>query len=542
MLETDIGSRTGTGSGQPGRESGGGADPWILDSRLFAFGEDGVDGFVSPYPLQELDALIDDLNRQIWAGWDDRFDGEARDAMRVARNDICLMTLYMCQVAFIRHRSAARRRRVRATQSSYAGLIRYLQSGELPEISRQSILMWPLSRASMVRWTVRMARSLVEGNGLWRLPRRLYRPDRQPLLTARTALLDAWCIESGLTCVVWEPNWYFEPVTVGEARAEAGQERDCARWISAWVRDALAPLGLPLQESEMDWLTREAATVMAAARMHLTRLRARSDLPKRLISASCGMHFDHMMRMAVTANGGEVIGGEHGCGLGFHAASMTFMNDIANCTTFVCRDETSASLTEAALAEARLPDLPLPPLQWPRKPSPTSDRVGDRPKGGGRTAIFVPLSVFGETAFNGPIASDVTAMDFNGRVLAALDRLDLKIVVKPHPASVGPGKEKYEATFGHRCSTQTFEQEVRDADVIVTAVPTSSTILSAIDSGLPIIVLNADVPGLSKAAKRFLSDRTTYIELTIGDDERIELPVAALERAVRKTIDPDASA
>ena len=499
---------------------------WSLAAKLLDFDCAGVVNFRSPYSIEILNNLLARLQTKIWSG-DYLTDGDnSLQVFRALMPRWCAMTLYLLQLRLIEERSVVESLKPLVTPEAFPTLEAYLRGDMLPDHDIIGYLLSGANDPEIWRWPIRMF--LWRNRIIKRCPKGLVSPT-DTLVSAYSTSLDKWLKREQLRPVMWEPSWFFSPLDKMKLSTEEQQGR--IESLIEFIDQEATAIGVPLGERDKIWLMRQFSVSAAAARAHLMNaLKADISIPKNFLSAASGTMWDRLMRIAVKKNGGHVTGFEHGCGLGFQGNATPYYSDWFNCDRYVSRSRLSMRLIEEANHIYK--DLPIAvPVIDPtdisgddeKKANPISRLLN----AGTPTVMFVPFGTSGERARGGVLPPDITAVDFNARCVGLLKEMGFNIFIKPHPVDQGPGIDAYKDKLKIEGTNALFEDVLDQADLVITCDPRSTTTIVTINAGIPIVILDIEIPVLAPALLRWIKERANVVRCHFNEDERIEMDMLA---------------
>lgn len=512
---------------------------WIIDTNLIKFGPDGVDEFASPYNPFSLKRIQANLNLEIWAGLGEPKGSEMFNAFHVARGEICIYTMFLAQLAVTKRRASQYGKNLIATENAFGDLLRYAESGSLPDLATKSRLVQGPIPTELWRIAARYIKGHLYKTAYKRLPKAAFNPQKHYLVSASTRLSETWFVEQKQPTVLWDPNWYFSKAPK-EAYDIASDELELALTrLLEYVLGQFSQHDIAVTNSDISWLREQWKLILCSARYHLNNIQAQTKIPKHFLAASCGDVWEQITRLEVKRRGGTVVTFEHGCGLGFHGYANPYLADLNCSDTHVCFDAGSAKRIQASFKALNIPNLALPELSWcDDAANNVTVRRKLRKYDHKPVVLFAPQATAGQRVRNEtPYPPDITCLDLNARIIGALEREGCDVIIKPHPADAGPSYTQYVSELGHRCSASTFEQEIPNADFIVSAAPSSTTILAALNNDIPTIVVNPDTPPISEAGLNFIRTKAVLFHATLGENEKFEINWQDFGKAVRNVIE-----
>ncbi len=447
-------------------------------------GPRGIDGFYWPVSIADKEAVRDHLQTALVellrrelpkceSHW---------QALRILLYEILneVLTVYQAQAAVNRAAAAGRPFRVPQTYRLYHAVS---HGGRLPAPREAGRLRDGLPRPGRWLMPARALRNLFIRDAFLR--RRLHRisPDRD-VVTVDTAPFvqqhaRLFARETGrrvIYCSLWEWFW-LGAAERRELHARTPLDAACVGQTVELIAKAFAAGGERLTPQVADHFRAWIGETGASVQFHFERLLTRPDrLPKVLWYGSQNNIWMRLLRAAVKASGGRLIGYDHGCGVGLCPNRGEYGAVLDLCDEYVAY----SPLLARSYAE-RLSDIAyvLP-----------SD---DRPKFTGRPDLAsspppdaVPESAVCRGAQNEPtvmfltrlhlrerntglncLAADLPTFDWQARLFTHLSDWGYTVHCKLHPECRFPLPDRLRRDTGVVPSSDDLQKAVQAADIVV---------------------------------------------------------------------------
>ena len=275
---------------------------------------------------------------------------------------------------------------------------------------------------------------------------------------------------------------------------ERSRDRDLGDWreIADRLTDLLLPEGL---DDEHGKPLRSRILGIASATLQFVRraqlaLAAYADLPRRCWSGSGGNMPARLIGLEVMRRGGDATRFAHGGSFAVvdevHALAAT---EFIASSKVIFETRATADIVVAGRVNDYLGDLKVAVSGSDGDPFmllPTSP-----PRAvGKRRVMYVPTCLSDGIVAPIPTYPDPVYIDFQHRLVAALSKSPVDIVVQPHPRDIDDGR-RHPLDVLAMVNRGRFETVIDDADILVFDYPHSTTFAQALCSAKPIVFLDS---------------------------------------------------
>jgi hypothetical protein len=273
-------------------------------------------------------------------------------------------------------------------------------------------------------------------------------------------------------------------------------------------------------------LCREAARDLAAAR--------RIKLPQRIWGASGGRWPGRVLTLEILRRGGQATRFDHGGGRGLNIfPAWPAVLDLPVSTRYVMATERLASRLRAQGA-AELAPRDRPVAIAGHRGDPTFARL---PRSHSRQRPARPRVLYASGVLRGfrqtvpAQLPDVLYLDWQFRLVAALHKLPIELVCRPHPMGVLAGRP-HPISALVQPAPHVFEELLPDVDVVLLDQPHSTTFYSAICTDRPVVLLDFGTPYFDSTADLLVAARCTVLRTAYDERHRPTVDEGQLAEAL----------
>jgi hypothetical protein len=227
-------------------------------------------------------------------------------------------------------------------------------------------------------------------------------------------------------------------------------------------------------------------------RQHLARRSKR--LPLEFWSGTMGFPLHRIFAQAVSANGGVVVGFDHGSGSGIFESDNQARHELGFVDRFITFAPAMAEglRLNAQKSGARFSGVDIEPL--------TELRAVAR---GTRTqkpikAVYVGSQYYGNKFISPPFCDNERLMDWQYRLISSLKKTGLKVAIKPHPDDTQEPARKISRELDVEVLKGKFENISWSDTIFFFDTLLSSAFSAALASGMPIVLF--DIPHIKRRA------------------------------------------
>jgi hypothetical protein len=496
----------------------------ILDPDKLVIDRTGVQGLQWPLPPAEVEAmrdnLISDMTQMVRNADDETADD--RLALRLSLIFFVPEIVYAYQLTALNNRSEiiGEIKKTAVPGKSYSAIRRLYSPAAQPPAWRtpfrrlraffkqEAVRMPPLSHISMEKDIV----AVNIGGGL--------------------DMLAALVPERVVYCPLW--YWYRDiDWNAGSPVSTRLQDKVMASIECAFRQGGEVPEN-EIRQSFRDLLndlTRHFKEMLAHLRRHPDRM------PRHLWLTSAGNPHARVLAQVVREQGGTVTGFDHGTSSGTVDLPIQSLIEFDNVDRFYTFTEDMAKgLAENAQQEWQLSDklcnfLPMP-VSKQSSPITTHQPTAARQD--------VPLNVmYVSTRYNGAhlhwmplLLPDPLMIDWQARLFANLQQMNVTIHHKPHPSNPFPTPAAFKNISDIKTHSEPFEISVKHADLLIFDYPMSTAFRNAIVTDIPVILIDFGIVKFKPAARKLLEKRCSIVSTNRGENGSIQINWSDLEIAL----------
>ena len=516
-----------------------------LDPSAMRLDADGVADFRWPLPLHEVIGFRDHLLRELamQLGALARRGGMEADLLRIAAPGLLYRAMSLFEAASVARAVAEQGAEVTLPASDVT--LGPLLRGQEPRDFRfdprsrlrQPFPVEPRLRSVMRCVRNRFSRAPLPRRSVWEVD-----TDRQIVCVTleRAALHHAE--------VVSEPVVYCHPrdwLSVGPSWSASVQQQGLAAealddTMNAVVK-AASVHGLIMPGQALRYLRGYLDELTALARAHFERLVARPNrLPGRLWVVSGVSPWARVLGLAVQQSGGSVTGHEHGTGESWSDACGDSLFELDSLDRFVAYTPGSA----AGLRQLRSTCPPGWPLRGEIEGLPASGSVPARDRrrakrDGKPRALVVNTLYRGDLMRFKPPVADIVAADWQARLFGWLARSGYEPLFRPHPEDRVAPPCGFAEVLGVKTLTGPLDAALSQVDVVIFDYPLTSAWRDALDSDLPMVLVDFGQCPVSPEARRLLDGRVAVVQACFDNANRAQVDWDQLGKALQRAPDLD---
>ncbi len=266
----------------------------------------------------------------------------------------------------------------------------------------------------------------------------------------------------------------------------------------------------------------------------LAGMRQLKKLPEKMWSGSGGYYPARAVGIEVRRRGGQVTRFAHGwfAGMAGVTHSIAF-SELAVSDRYVVETPTGASCLKSASENGAMVNCAVADIIGHTGTSALAALELERP---GRAnsppqVIYAPTILRGQRQFLPPILPDVVYLDWQLRLVEAMQAMPISLKCKPHPEGLLRG-QRHPLTDIAPTSTQPFESEIAWADRFLFDYGQSTTFAEALCTDRPIIFIDMGNPIFNLRAKDMIARRCHVISARFDSRNRPLVDWDALQEAL----------
>jgi hypothetical protein len=278
-------------------------------------------------------------------------------------------------------------------------------------------------------------------------------------------------------------------------------------------------------------------TAAALIALHLLRLRKNPErLPKTLWTGTCGNVWDRMLRLAVREAGGRVSAHSHAGGTPDYVNPVYTASEFLACDEYAAYNEREAELLSRH-ADPRFLLEPIPEMKIVPVPPLPAPEPKDLGRSKNRPAIlYLGNFILGrEATVSHPFFSDLTAVDWQARLISRLTNAGHEVLFKEHPNNYVPAPEEYASVCGATMIREgCFEDLLDMGDVYLFDNRSSTTFNVAVKTKKPIVFIDFGLVDFIDDARELLARRCAVVEGRLDAENRAQIDWDELREAIRR--------
>lgn len=501
----------------------------VLDTNRLDVGDAGVKEFFWPLGRKEQQAQRDTTLEQLAALIRSGLRSEDEDCRILG---MCFHWLLAESIAMYRATALARRANeagVPIKPQEGGRLQASVMAGLVPDVTRsrfaQMLRSGPQGHRKFLRPLVKLRRSLDWNGPSVRsfLPVNTY---REIVACHRTPLLDRHArLESRYVKQTLFDEW-FDPV-LEEPQAPAINSALIDACVASIERGYMAG-GEQLPVSQAEYFRSFLKFVTRYVRHHYLPLMShRRALPKTLWTGTGGYIYARMLRNAVQAGGGYVVGHEHGAGeahIAYFSAKTLIEYESADEFVTYCWEGADALANTfnpswhvhdrrpriVSIGERDNTKAPSCPARWIQP-----NKI--------KRVMYPTTALLGERVTLDHFVGDYVYVDWAARLVSRLGQHRYRVIHKPHPG----GDNRFPSGFARRLgavqSNKPFEQALGEADAFVLDFARSTTFPVALATNKPIVYIDFGLERWHPQARALLERRVRVVKGWIDDHNRFQV-------------------
>ncbi len=274
--------------------------------------------------------------------------------------------------------------------------------------------------------------------------------------------------------------------------------------------------------------------------VHYKRLNENPDgLPSHIWTGTGGNVWDLLLRLAVMAQGGRAQGHDHGTPAGLMQAPTVPFIELWGCTQFVTYSERHAQFLQKMTQKMPTLHQSAPEIisvsQTPPFPSSTEE-VEEKIK----TIMLISTIYDRDRGRLGEVPAELVKVDLQARVIAQLKAWGYDVIFKAHPESPSLPPKAFES-LGAKIETRPFHEVAGDADLFLFDFVYTSTFYEALQTTIPIVVLDTESLSWEPTIRPALEKRISLVSGFYDEKNRAHVNSQdlqiALEEALSKRLD-----
>ena len=276
------------------------------------------------------------------------------------------------------------------------------------------------------------------------------------------------------------------------------------------------------------------APALIKAVADLEGLRQLKKLPKKLWSGSGGYYPARAVGIEVRRRGGHVTRFAHGWYAAMAGVTESIeLAELAVSDRYVVETSAGAKCLKSARQQSALANSAGVEIIGHSGASALTGlalarpaRTGPRPQ-----VIYAPTILRGQRQFHPPILPDVIYLDWQFRLVEALQGMPVNLLCKPHPEGLLRGQRHPLAEIAPT-STQSFESHIAWADRFLFDYGQSTTFAEALCTDRPIIFIDMGNPIFSVQVKAMIARRCNVIPVSFDARNRPQVNPDELQEAL----------
>ena len=270
------------------------------------------------------------------------------------------------------------------------------------------------------------------------------------------------------------------------------------------------------------------------ASITLGKLQNLTDLPSSIWTGTGAAYPGRALGLEVLRRGGEVWRFDHGGTAALSQAHMQFsFNELAVSSRYIMPTKMSAMSEMIKNAVSLTQDMRKVEVHG-HDGDPGLD-VGKaafrHSKPARRRVLYVSTAFYGFYQTSTPILPGVPYLEWQLRLVEALNLLPVALTCKPHPEGLLRGKIPPIECLA-KTSDISFEQALNDSDVLIMDIPASTTFSIALTTDRPIVFFNFGLLRFDKDIQKELTKRCRILTPAYNEQNQPLIDQSLLEDAV----------
>lgn len=501
---------------------------WVLDLERVEFGESGVKRFSWPYSTPHLQSQVDAFDRslrQVAFASPDQGPVSASILVRILMPYWTSTFVRVIQAVSIK-KHVDRHKLDVVLNPAFHLFLRCVLDEEMPRFNEHyvDLLQQGFQRP---KW--------------WRAYARRFRDSLRYHVIGSARLDDQWdtadcgvtLASKGAEALCQKMNWRARFVEFAEVFPKNvvrpkldSVNSDLSEYVLNRMVEAMGDLAEDFTVEARRWTLDQLQASALMTKAYLYRFGS-SDvaLPTRILSCSPASFWDRMLRVAVRERGGEAIALDHGCGHAMHANCTLLAREFTECDRYSTYNETAVRILKDEFSKCFPtefgPQRPVIDAATQCHPTPTHKERRRFPI---RRILYVPFGTSGDRGRGSVLPADLVAVDFSARLIASLSKLGYLVSLKEHPSNAGPSLQRYlERLSLEPTNSGAFEEILASYDAVIHGDPTSTSIIAAIKSTIPLVILDRSSPVITAGARAILTERAVLAPVWFDEENRAQM-------------------
>ncbi|MGB0383337.1 MAG: hypothetical protein ACPGWR_00815 [Ardenticatenaceae bacterium] len=523
----------------------------MLDADRMVVGDEGVKNFVWPLARHELLAMRDTLLASLVpiARW--KSDGSSEDAELLSivfhQFVVEVMGLYQAHAVYRRFEKLGHQPVTLVPGRFFSSMARGMKPSESPIFEYLAVppLVGRQGRFAGTRQQIKKRLKSIRWNGLSFRALLPLDPKDEIAVTQITQLTDYharavpdvvkyalfrdWI--TPLNHPLQDPNQYAVSISTIEAAIES-------------VKIGFAVGNEELPTYLADYLKNWLIKTTGITRYYLHALcKQPGKVPHRLWVGSGGSHWVRLVGHATRRVGGSVTAHDHGYLVGQIFSVSKMLVDLEVCNAFVTESEGQAESLRKSIdlnlcLQSTTPEIIIVPkssalgaLTKRSNSKKTTIFQNQRPKI--KTVMYPSSSYVGDRMWLIPTNHDIVKVDWEARLFSKLKKWGLKVINKPHPASMMPSPEAYSKLFDVTTLLEPFERVMHLADVFIYSHSMSTTFGIVLASDKPVVFIDFGYTEWLPEARSMLKKRCGVVKGWFDEANRAQVNWDELHKAIK---------
>jgi len=298
--------------------------------------------------------------------------------------------------------------------------------------------------------------------------------------------------------------------------------------------------GLKINKKEKEYILELFFYWIGATDFLLNELKKNKRyLPKKAWIGTAGNIYNRIFAHLVRNLGGEVSGFDHGMGSGCLNQSSQFQSqfiiEFPNVDYFytfspymkeVLKNNFKKNLLNKKFKKKNILNVGTNPLNFIEKKSYLNNKK----------ILYVPRSYTGKEFIKGlcNYYSDIIYVDWQIRLFNLLNLLKYEINIKPHPTSHSKFPKNLSNFYNVKFFNGPFKKVIKKFDLLIFDTIQSSAFFEAIQTDIPIVLLNTKEVDLKSEIKEPVQKRCGYVDC-YTHNERIKINKDQLSAAIKSS-------
>lgn len=254
-----------------------------------------------------------------------------------------------------------------------------------------------------------------------------------------------------------------------------------------------------------------------------------NSLPKRLWVGTSGDIWDCLLKVAVKRAGGYVCGHDHGTGQGHLSTPIMGIVELWGCDEFYTfSSELAAAAPNWSLLDGKLINIII------SKNKETFSKNYFERKRIDIKNIFLLSTVYDKDRGRmHPLVPDILQLDWQARFIGFLKREGYNVTIKAHPESAFPTPQSFETVLGAKINSERFEEVFKAADLFVFDYVCTSTFKEALNTNIPVIIVDFDDVVWTEKARSLIEKRCAFVKGRYDENNRLQIDWDDFDNAIQ---------